>query len=166
MTVWAGAGGPARNIRARTATWLADLIGSIVPCAPVSGTGRKNIHEMLEDARRRIERITPQRAHEASLDGGILIDTRSEADRADQGTIAKARHYPLSVLEWMLDPESGQGDGSINLDSWIILICKEGYSSSLAAARLKDMGFGRATDVIDGVAGWKAAGLPIGPPPG
>ena len=65
----------------------------------------------------------------------------------------------------MLDPESGNNEPDIDLDSWIILICKEGYSSSLAAARLKDLGFSRATDVIDGVAGWKAAGLPIGPPP-
>jgi rhodanese-related sulfurtransferase len=131
----------------------------------VSGNGRRNIHEFLEQARRNLDRLTPQKAHEASLDGEILIDTRSEADRAAQGVIASARHYPLSVLEWMLDPESGEGDGSIRLDSWIILICKEGYSSSLAAARLKEMGFARATDVVDGVAGWMSAGLPIGPPP-
>jgi rhodanese-related sulfurtransferase len=109
--------------------------------------------------------LSPEQAHAASLDGGVLIDTRSEADRISQGVIARARHYPLSVLEWRLDPESGHNDPAINLDSWIILICKEGYSSSLAAARLKDMGFARATDVVDGVAGWKAAGLPIGPPP-
>lgn len=127
--------------------------------------GRKNIHELLDEARRKLDRLTPQRAHEASLDGGILIDTRSDADRAAQGVIPRARHYPLSVLEWMIDPESGEGDGTVNLDSWIILICKEGFSSSLAAARLKDMGFKRATDVIEGVAGWKAAGLPVGPPP-
>ena len=126
---------------------------------------RKNIHELLHEARRKLVRLSPEQAHAASLDGGVLIDTRSEADRLAQGVIARARHYPLSVLEWRLDPESGHNDPAINLDSWIILICKEGYSSSLAAARLKDMGFGRATDVVDGVAGWKAAGLPIGPPP-
>jgi rhodanese-related sulfurtransferase len=131
----------------------------------VTENGRKNIHELLDEARRKLDRLTPRRAHEASLDGGILIDTRSDADRAAQGVVPRARHYPLSVLEWMLDPESGEGDGTINLDSWIILICKEGFSSSLAAARLKDMGFKRATDVIEGVAGWKAAGLPVGPPP-
>jgi rhodanese-related sulfurtransferase len=126
---------------------------------------RKNIHELLEEARRKLERLTPLQAYHASLDGGVLVDTRSEADRATQGIIATARHYPLSVLEWRLDPESGHNDTEIGLDSWVILICKEGYSSSLAAARLKDMGFWRATDVIDGVVGWKTAGLPLGPPP-
>jgi rhodanese-related sulfurtransferase len=123
--------------------------------------GRRNIHELLQEARRTLARLTPAEAHVASLDGGILIDTRSDADRGEQGIIATARHYPLSVLEWMLDPESGNADPAIDLDSWIILICKEGYSSSLAAARLKDLGFTRATDVIDGVVGWKAAGLPL-----
>jgi rhodanese-related sulfurtransferase len=131
----------------------------------VTGNGRKNIHELLAEARGKLVRLTPLQAREASLDGGILIDTRSDADRAAQGVVPRARHYPLSVLEWMLDPESGQGDGTIRLDAWIILICKEGYSSSLAAARLKDLGFKRATDVIDGVEGWKSAGLPVGPPP-
>jgi rhodanese-related sulfurtransferase len=125
---------------------------------------RKNIHDLLEEARRKLTRLSPEEAHAASLDGGILIDTRSDADRRDQGVIANARHCHLSVLEWRLDPESGHNDPGIALDSWIILICKEGYSSSLAAARLHDMGFSRATDVIDGVVGWKAAGLPIGPP--
>lgn len=120
---------------------------------------------MLEDARRRLERLTPEQAYHASLDGGVLIDTRSDGDRAAQGVIATARHYPLSVLEWRLDPDSGHSDPGIALDSWVILICKEGYSSSLAAARLKDLGFWRATDVIDGIAGWKASGLPLGPPP-
>jgi rhodanese-related sulfurtransferase len=126
---------------------------------------RRNIHELLEDARRGLDRLTPHQAYVATLDGGILIDTRSDADRRDQGVIAAARHYPLSVLEWRLDPDSGHAEPGITLDSWIILICKEGYSSSLAAARLKDLGFQRATDVIDGVAGWKAAGLPLGPSP-
>jgi rhodanese-related sulfurtransferase len=132
----------------------------------VTPNGRKSIHDLLAEARLRLDRLTPAKAHEASLDGGILIDTRSEADRAEQGVIPRARHYPLSILEWMLDPAAGQGDGSIRFDSWIILICREGYSSSLAAARLKELGFSRATDVVDGVAGWKSAGLPIGPPPG
>jgi rhodanese-related sulfurtransferase len=126
---------------------------------------RLNIHEFLQEARRKLQRLTPEQAHAASLDGGILVDTRDETDRREQGLIARTRHYPLSILEWMLDPESGNNEPDIDLDSWIILICKEGYSSSLAAARLKDLGFSRATDVIDGVVGWKAAGLPIGPPP-
>jgi rhodanese-related sulfurtransferase len=126
---------------------------------------RKNIHELLEEARRGLVRLTPAEAHAAAQDGGVIVDTRSDADRAQQGVIAGARHFPLSVLEWRLDPESGHNDEDIDLDTRIILICKEGYSSSLAAARLQELGFRRATDVIDGVLGWKAAGLPIGPPP-
>ena len=65
------------------------------------------------------------------------------------------------MLEWRLDPASGYADEDVTIDSWIILICREGYSSSLAAARLQALGFTRATDVIDGVDGWKAAGLPL-----
>jgi rhodanese-related sulfurtransferase len=126
---------------------------------------RKTIHALLEEARRKLRRLTPREAHVASKDGAILIDTRSDGDRRAQGVIALARHHPLSVLEWRLDPASGHADPDIGLDSWIVLICKEGYSSSLAAARLQDLGFSKATDVIDGVVGWKEAGLPLDPPP-
>jgi rhodanese-related sulfurtransferase len=119
---------------------------------------------MLAEARLGLSRLTARQALTAAHDrGAILVDTRSEDQRAAQGYIALARSIPLSVLEWRLDPSSGYADEDVTLDSWIILICREGYSSSLAAARLQALGFARATDVIDGVDGWKAAGLPLSP---
>jgi rhodanese-related sulfurtransferase len=121
---------------------------------------------LLAEARRSLARLTAAEALAAVREcGAILVDTRSEDQRAAQGYVRAARHVPLSVLEWRLDPASGYGDDDVRLDSWIVLICREGYSSSLAAARLKTLGFDRATDVIDGVDGWIAAGLPIASTP-
>ncbi len=126
---------------------------------------RTTIHDLLGDARRRLKRLTPQAAFAAVADGGVLIDTRSEEDLRRFGTIPGARHHPLSVLEWTLDPASEHADPTNSLDSWLILICAEGYSSSLAAARLQELGFIRATDVIGGFDAWRDAGLPIKGPP-
>jgi rhodanese-related sulfurtransferase len=119
---------------------------------------------MLAEARRGLVRLTARQALAAVQDrAAILVDTRSEDQRQAQGYMRAARSIPLSVLEWRMDPSSGYADGDVTLDAWIILICREGYSSSLAAARLQALGFARATDVIDGVDGWKAAGLPLSP---
>jgi rhodanese-related sulfurtransferase len=63
----------------------------------------------------------------------------------------------------VLDPASGESDATVGLGDWIVLICAEGYSSSLAAARLQALGFHRATDVVGGVAGWHHDGLPLEP---
>jgi rhodanese-related sulfurtransferase len=123
---------------------------------------RRTIHDLLEDARRGIARLGPSEAHEAvTRAGAILVDTRSEDQRRREGVIPGARHHPLSELEWWLDPASGHSDPAIGLDAWIIVVCQEGYASSLAAARLKSIGFSRATDLVGGVEAWKAAGLPV-----
>lgn len=127
---------------------------------------RLTIDGLLAEARRSLARLTGAEALRAVQDrAAILVDTRSEDQRAAQGYVCASRHIPLSVLEWRLDPASGYADEDVTLDTWVILICREGYSSSLAAARLKAMGFARATDVIDGVDGWIAAGLPLSPTP-
>jgi rhodanese-related sulfurtransferase len=122
---------------------------------------RVTIHDLLAEARRLIARLTPADAYRAQSEGAVLVDTRSEDQRREQGVIPGALHCPLSVLEWHLDPDSGHSAPGISLDSWVILVCSEGYSSSLAAARLLALGFARATDVIGGVEAWKAAGLPM-----
>ena len=71
-------------------------------------------------------------------------------------------HVPLSVLEWRVDPDSGSQDPALaGKQDQLILICREGYSSSLAAAQLREIGFAKATDVIGGVDAWLAAGLPV-----
>lgn len=123
---------------------------------------RKTIHDLLEEARRHLIRLTPEEAWLAARERAArLVDTRSESDRLLQGDIPGAKWHPLSTLEWELDPASGHADPDYRLDSFIVLICAEGYSSSLAAARLQTLGFHRATDVIGGVEGWLAAGLPV-----
>ena len=128
----------------------------------VGAPARRTIDHLLEDARRGLARLTAEEAWAAVQTGdALLVDTRSEDQRAVQGYVRAARHIPLSVLEWRLDPDSGYADEDVTLDTWVMLICREGYSSSLAAARLQALGFARATDVIDGVDGWKAAGLEV-----
>jgi rhodanese-related sulfurtransferase len=124
---------------------------------------RMTIHELLEDARRGLRRVDAFEMQQALREGAIVIDTRSHEQRRAHGVIPGARHHALSVLEWRLDPDSDHRDPGIELDDWIILVCAEGYSSSLAAARLQMLGFHRATDLIDGVAGWRQAGLPLLP---
>ena len=127
---------------------------------PVS---RRTIHDLLDEARRGLRRLAPDEAFRAMGEGAVLVDTRADEQRREQGAIPGAREYPLSVLEWVVDPASPHGDPDLGLDAWVVLICAEGYSSSLAAHRLQQLGFARATDVIGGVEAWKAAGLPVVP---
>lgn len=133
-----------------------------------SRPARRTIDDLLAEARAGLVRLGAREALAAATSGlAVLIDTRSEDQRQAQGYVREALHHPLSVLEWRLDPDAGWAwDESITLDTWIVLLCREGYSSSLAAARLRGLGFARATDVIDGVDGWRAAGLPLHPSPG
>jgi rhodanese-related sulfurtransferase len=123
---------------------------------------RRSIEDLLEQARARLHRLEPEQAHAEMERGALLIDTRSGELRAHDGAIPGALELPLSVLEWRVDPESEFRDPSIGgLDARLILICAHGYSSSLAAARLQDLGFVNATDVVGGFEAWAAAGLPV-----
>jgi rhodanese-related sulfurtransferase len=133
---------------------------------PETPPTRTTIHDLLADARSRLDRLTPAAALAAMQRGAILVDTRTHEQRRAEGAVPGARRIDLSVLEWELDPVSGHSDPSVTLADWIVLICSEGYSSSLAAARLKTLGFARATDVIGGVAAWREGGLPLEPADG
>ncbi len=96
-------------------------------------------------------------------DGAILIDTRCADARRESGAVPGSLHIPLSVLYWRLDPSS-QGDSRLrDIGQRFILMCAHGYSSSLAAATLRDLGYERATDLIGGFEGWLEAGLPVKP---
>jgi HAD superfamily hydrolase (TIGR01509 family) len=131
---------------------------------PVVST-RQTVDDLLADARRRLHRLTPQEAFDAAQGGAVLVDTRSEDERREQECrIPGALHYPLSVVLWRLDPTTAEsGAPKLELDTRLIVICRHGYSSSLAAVWLQEIGFSRATDVIGGVAGWLEAGLPVEP---
>lgn len=125
---------------------------------------RRSIDTLLADSRQRLDRISPEAAYEAARAGAVIVDIRSEDERRGQGVlIPGAVHYPLSVVAWRLDPDADTGNPKLPLDTQVILVCRQGYSSSLAAVWLQEIGFARATDMIDGVEGWLAAGLPAEP---
>lgn len=123
---------------------------------------RTTIDDLLRAARARLDRLEPEQALAAALDGAVLVDIRSERQRERDGVIPGAIFHPRNVLEWRMDPSSGHADPAIGgLDRHVVLICDEGYQSSLAAATLQDLGFSWATDVAGGFRAWRAAGLPV-----
>ena len=125
-------------------------------------TERKTIGALLAAARARLDRLEPAEAWAAVEGGAVLIDTRCAELRDDTGVIPGAIPIPLSVLYWRLDPSSGYDDPRLSdLSRQVLLVCAHGYSSSLAAATLRDLGFDRATDVIGGFEAWQTAGLPV-----
>ena len=123
------------------------------------------IDELLEEARSGLRRVTPREAGEAMQFGAVLIDIRSESQIAADGTVPGAIAIARNVLEWRLDPASHHRhpDGP-SLEDRVILMCNEGYQSSLAAATLQRLGFASATDLDGGFQAWRAEGLPVGEP--
>ena len=126
---------------------------------------RRTIAELLETARTQLDRLEPEAAYQAMLsDEALLIDTRCAEQLRDGGQIPGAIHVPLSVLYWRLDPASGFDDPRLSDPTRrVVLVCAHGYSSSLAAATLRQIGFSRATDIVGGFEAWVAAGLPVEP---
>jgi rhodanese-related sulfurtransferase len=123
---------------------------------------RLSAEQLLGQARWRLKRLSPERAHAAVLVGALLIDIRSEVQRERDGEIPGSRFIARNVLEWRCDPASPWRDEAVtDAGARIILICNEGYQSSLAAATLQQLGLIDATDVIGGFQAWKAAGLPV-----
>jgi rhodanese-related sulfurtransferase len=122
----------------------------------------QTIDQLLARARARLDRLDPAAVHAEVEEGAIVIDTRCAEARRAKGIIPGSVHVPLSVLYWRLDPTSGHDDKSLSgRDRRLILVCADGYSSSLAAATLRDLGFERATDLEGGFNGWAAAGYPV-----
>jgi len=125
---------------------------------------RRTIEELLEVARGRIERLTPEAASAAIAGGDVLIDIRCQDTRQQTGAVPASVHIPLSVLYWRVGRVDEDIDPRISDPaSRLVLMCAHGYSSSLAAAALRDLGFDGATDIIGGFEGWQAAGLPVEP---
>lgn len=129
---------------------------------------RRTIDELLRDARSRLDRLEPDEALAAQRAGALLIDTRSEDERRTEGVIPGALHVPRTVLEWRVDPGTGPDYRSPHVhgvEQRLVVVCTHGYSSSLAAATLQDLGFTHATDVVGGFEAWKERGLPVRPAP-
>jgi rhodanese-related sulfurtransferase len=123
--------------------------------------GARSIDELLADARSRIVRVTPAEAARRIGAGAVLVDIRPVAQRAREGEVPGALAVERNVLEWRFDPASDarlpEASG-YHVD--VIILCSEGYTSSLAADALRSLGLFRATDVVGGFHAWAAAGLP------
>jgi rhodanese-related sulfurtransferase len=129
---------------------------------------RKTIDQLLTEARDRLERLEPAEALAAQEAGALLVDTRSDDERRRDGVIPGALHIPRTVLEWRLDPETEpayRNPYAGGLDRQLVVVCSHGYSSSLAAATLQELGFALATDVVGGFTAWKEQGMPVLPAP-
>ena len=116
------------------------------------------VNDLLAAARARLDRPDPRRAAEMVRDGAILVDTRPGWQREQEGELPGALVIERNHLEWRLDPASdARIPEAVDHDVTWIVVCSEGYSSSLAAASLQDLGLRNATDLDGGFRAWKAA---------
>jgi rhodanese-related sulfurtransferase len=122
----------------------------------------RTLADLLADARAGLVRLTPSQAFEAASKGALLVDTRSELDRERSGVAPGSIHIPLSVLQWRVAPDSAWRNPYVGADTKLVVICEQGFSSSLAAATLADLGVD-ATDVVGGFEAWKEEELPTIP---
>jgi rhodanese-related sulfurtransferase len=142
--------------------------------AKIAGTNaadphrRRTLDDLLREARSRLDRLEPEQALAAQRGGALLIDTRSSDERRREGVIPGSLHIPLSVLEWRVDPDADPAFHNPHvsgLDQLLVLVCAHGCSTSLAAARLQELGFTSATDLVGGFAAWRDGGFPVVPAP-
>jgi rhodanese-related sulfurtransferase len=128
----------------------------------IAAPGRRSIDQVLAQARSRLRRLDPHQADAEIRAGALLVDIRPQAQRAAEGEVPGALRVERNVLEWRFDPAS---DSRLPLagsyDIRVIIMCSEGYTSSLAAAALQDLGLANATDLAGGFRAWAAAGLPV-----
>jgi rhodanese-related sulfurtransferase len=124
----------------------------------------EKVQELLAEARAVLpHRLSPAEALEAQAKGALLIDIRGDDQRRAGGLIPGAVVVPRNVLEWRCDPASPWRHAAIRRrDQVMVLLCHEGFQSSLAAATLQRLGLRNATDLDGGFAAWREAGLPVG----
>ncbi|HEY2692223.1 MAG TPA: rhodanese-like domain-containing protein [Streptosporangiaceae bacterium] len=123
--------------------------------------GSRTIDQVLADARAGLGRLNPQQAQRAVSAGAVLVDIRPAAQRAAEGEIPGALIVERNVLEWRFDPASAARLPQASYDAHVIVVCSAGFTSSLAAAALQDLGIRHATDLDGGFLAWQAAGLPV-----
>jgi rhodanese-related sulfurtransferase len=120
------------------------------------------VDELLEQARRSLRRVTPAEAELAAAKGALIVDTRPSELRSRDGAIPGALEIERNVLEWRLDPASAHRVAEVTShEQVVIVVCDEGYASSLAAVSLQALGLHHATDLIGGFQAWKREGLPV-----
>jgi rhodanese-related sulfurtransferase len=126
--------------------------------------GARTVDDLLAEARSRITRLTPVEADARRTAGAVLVDIRPAAQRALEGWVPGALVVERNVLEWRFDPASdARLPEATGYDVDVVVLCSEGYTSSLAADALRSLGLTRASDVVGGFHAWVAAGLPAVP---
>lgn len=121
---------------------------------------------LVAASRRRLERVGPAGANEVLAAGGLLVDIRPAAQRAGEGEIPGSIVIERNDLEWRLDPTCAHRHAECDdPDRPVVVVCQEGYASSLAARSLRSLGLSRVTDLDGGFAAWRDAGLPVVPGP-
>jgi rhodanese-related sulfurtransferase len=124
--------------------------------------GARSVEELLADARSRLRRLGPLEAATRVASGALLVDIRPAAQRAVEGSVPGALVVERNVLEWRFDPASdARLPQATGYDVEVVVLCSEGYTSSLAADALRSLGLRRATDVVGGFHAWVAVGLPM-----
>jgi rhodanese-related sulfurtransferase len=113
------------------------------------------IERLLEHARRGLDRVEPQDLAAEVAAGALVVDTRPEENRREEGELPGAVVIERIHLEWRLDPSSPWRIDGFDADTRVIIVCNEGYSSSLAAATLRELGLTRATDLVGGYRAWR-----------
>ncbi|MGW4324341.1 rhodanese-like domain-containing protein [Nocardia sp. NPDC004573] len=119
--------------------------------------------DMVAQARAQLDRVAPEQAAAMQSEGGLIVDIRPHANRSAEGEIPGAIVVERIVLEWRLDPNGEHRLPGITPDTPVVIVCNEGYASSLAAADGLRLGLRRVTDLAGGFRAWKAAGLPVAP---
>ena len=126
--------------------------------------GARSVDELLAQVRSRIDRVRPEEVAARVAAGALLVDTRPSEQRVRDGAVPGAVVVDRNVLEWRLDPASPDRLPQVTgYDLDVVVLCNEGYSSSLVADTLRTLGLTRAVDVIGGFVAWAAAGLPVVP---
>jgi rhodanese-related sulfurtransferase len=122
----------------------------------------KTVEDLLAEARSGLRRLDPAKASSAVASGALLVDIRAESQRERDGVVPGAVFIPRNVLEWRSDPRSDWRDEQVaDPGRRVIVMCDEGFQSSLAAATLRQLGLEQATDLVGGFQAWRDAGLPV-----
>lgn len=126
--------------------------------------GARTVDELLATVRARIDRVEPAEVPARVARGALLVDTRPGEQRFRDGAVPGALVIDRNVLEWRLDPASPDRIPQVTgYDVEVVVLCNEGYSSSLVADTLRSLGLTRSVDVVGGFVAWAAAGLPVVP---
>jgi rhodanese-related sulfurtransferase len=118
-----------------------------------------NVDTILEEARSPLKRLEPHELHQ--LKDALIVDIRPIHNRLAEGEIENSVVVERIVLEWRLDPTGDWRLPGFDADTTVVVVCNEGWASSLAARDLQRIGLANATDLVGGYRGWRAAGLPI-----